>query len=82
MNEDEQLCRIFASEQDPPVDITDDNLREVMDETRYERCRRWLVDVFFPPHNFDLNKQENEEAIGGTVVKVITKSSSGLETSL
>lgn len=74
MNEDEELCRMFAAEQDPPIQVSDATLRKLMDETRYERCRRWLESVFFPPHNFDLNKQEAEEAIGGTVVKVITKS--------
>jgi replicative DNA helicase len=72
MNEDEELTRIFASEEG--IEVTDEGLRELMDKTRYERAKRWLLNIFFPPRNFQLNVDSTEEAIGGSVVKVVTKS--------
>lgn len=72
MNEDEELTRMFAAEND--ILVTEEGLRELMDRTRYDRIRRWVVDNFYPPRNFDMNVESREEAIGGTVVKVVTKS--------
>jgi len=72
MNEDEELARIYASEQG--VEVNDEGLRKLMDDTRYWRIRDWLVAIFYPPRNFEMNTQESEEAIGGSVVKVVTKS--------
>lgn len=72
MNEDEELARLYASEQG--ITVTDETLKELMDATRYERSKRWLENIFFPPKNFELNVDAREEAIGGSVVKVITKS--------
>lgn len=72
MNEDEELCRIFASEEG--IEVSDTTLKQLMDDTRYERARQWLVGVFYPPRNFEMNIQEGEEAIGGSVVRVVTKS--------
>lgn len=72
MNEDTELCMNFASENSIQVDT--EGLRELMDRTRYARIRNWLLDIFFPPRNFQLNVQDEEQAIGGQVVKVITKS--------
>lgn len=71
-NEDEELARNFAA--DKGFEVTNENLRELMDRTRYSRMRAWLIDLFYPPRNFELNVEEREEAIGGTVVKVVTKS--------
>ena len=51
-----------------------ENMRDVMTKARYERIKRWLITVFFPEHNYDLAQQYTEEAIGGRVVKVVTKS--------
>lgn len=72
LNEDEELCRIFAAEEG--ITVTDEGLRELMDRTRYARVKQWLLDIFFPPRNFELNEDYREEAIGGQVVKVVTKS--------
>lgn len=72
MNEDEGVAMLFASEQG--IDTNSLDIQELMNQTRYERSRRWLVDIFYPPRNFDLTTDAREEAIGGSVVKVITKS--------
>lgn len=72
MNEDEEIAMNFAAEEG--LKVTDEGMRELMDRTRYERAKRWLLDIFFPPRNFDLSQDFQEEAIGGTVVKVVTKS--------
>lgn len=72
MNEDEGIALLFAAEEGYEADSFD--LAALMDLTRYERARRWLVDIFYPPRTFDLNTDAREEAIGGSVVKVITKS--------
>lgn len=71
-NEDEQVAFDFAAEND--IDPSEDNMRELMDIARYERCKRWIFDIFFPPRNFEMNTDAREEAIGGSVVKVVTKS--------
>ncbi len=72
MNEDEELAMIFASENG--VEVSTEGLRELMTATRYERSKRWLEDIFFPPRNFEMSQDAHEEAIGGSVVKVVTKS--------
>lgn len=53
---------------------TAENMKEVLDLARAERIRRWLLNIFFTEHNFDLNSFYSEQAIGGQVVKVITRS--------
>jgi hypothetical protein len=72
MNEDEELARQFAAEND--IEGSDEGIKELMDRTRYERAKRWLLNIFFPPRNYQLSVDSSEEAIGGSVVKVVTKS--------
>lgn len=72
MNEDEQLARQFAAEE--AIEVTDAGLKELMDRTRYARIRSWLIGIFFQPRNFTATEDSREEAIGGSVVKVVTKS--------
>ena len=72
MNEDEELARNFAAEQG--VEVSDESLRDLLDKTRYARIREFIIDAFYPPRNFDLSIDSHEEAIGGSVVKVVTKS--------
>ena len=72
MNEDEELARIFASEEG--IEVSDETLRDLMDQTRYARSLSWLENLFFPPKNFQLNVDSREQAIGGRVVTVVTKS--------
>lgn len=71
-NEDEQIAEQFAAEHD--IDTGTVDMRRLMDKVRYERAKNWLLNVFFPPRTFDLSTQDSEQAIGGQVVKVITKS--------
>lgn len=72
MNEDEELARLYSFEEG--INMDEVALRDLMDETRYYRIKQWLLGLFFPPINFGLTKDDHEEAIGGTVVKVVTKS--------
>lgn len=72
MNEDEELCRMFAAENG--FEVTDESLKQLMDDTRYARISNWLLSIFFPPRNFEMSVDSHEEAIGGSVVKVVTKS--------
>lgn len=73
LNEDETEARLFAAEEG--VEVSDETMKNLMDRTRFERIRKWLVEgIFYPPRNFELNVDSKEEAIGGTVVKVVTKS--------
>lgn len=72
MNEDEEIARLFAAEND--IEVTEKGLKELMDATRYSRSLKWLENIFFPPRTFELNIDSTEEAIGGSVVKVVTKS--------
>jgi len=72
LNEDEELAMIYAS--DEGLEVTPEGLRELLDRTRYARIQQWLLAIFFPPRNFQLNVDSKEEAVGGTVVKVVTKS--------
>lgn len=71
-NEDESTALELAAEFG--YDANAENMREVMNRARVERLKRWLLGVFFPEHNFDLNQFSTEEAIGGQVVRVVTKS--------
>jgi uncharacterized protein (DUF736 family) len=71
-NEDETTALEVATELG--FDANHDNMRAVMDLARVERIKRWLLNVFTPEKNYDLNQFYSEEAIGGQVVKVITKS--------
>lgn len=71
-NEDESTALTIAAEMG--YDATHDNMRQVMNDARFERVKRWLLGVFFPENNFGLNESSFEEAIGGSVVKVVTKS--------
>lgn len=71
-NEDEATALEVANELG--FDANHDNMRQVMDMARVERIKRWLLNVFTPEKNYDLNQFYSEEAIGGQVVKVITKS--------
>lgn len=71
-NEDKDIALEFAQEKEIPV--TEESLKEVMDMARYERAKRWLFAIFFPERNFAPTNDAREEAIGGSVVKVVTKS--------
>jgi hypothetical protein len=71
-NEDEATALEIANEMG--MQATHENMREVMNQARLERIKRWILNVFMPEKNFDLNTFYSEEAIGGQVVKVITKS--------
>jgi hypothetical protein len=71
-NEDESTAMTWAASQG--IIANHENMRDVMEKTRYERCKRWLLSVFFPEHNYDLSSNSREEAIGGQVVKIVTKS--------
>lgn len=71
-NEDESTALSIAHELG--FDANHENMRHVLDQARTERVRRWLLSIFFPENNFGLNEQSTEEAIGGSVVKVVTKS--------
>lgn len=72
LNEDEELTRLFASENG--IEVTEEGLKDLMDRTRYARIRAWLIGIFFQPRNFQPSEDAREEAIGGSVVKVVTKS--------
>lgn len=71
-NEDESTALGIAAEMGFQANAG--NMREVMNQARIERIKRWLLSVFFPERNFDLNTFYDEEAIDGQVVRVITKS--------
>lgn len=71
-NEDQQIALQLAAENG--WNVTEDNVREVMDQARYERVKQWLLGIFFPEKNFQPSEDAKEEAIGGQVVKVVTKS--------
>lgn len=72
LNEDETLARLFAAKHG--FDVTEDGLHDLMNQTRYARVLEWLLSIFFPPRNFQPTNDFAEEAIGGSVVKVVTKS--------
>lgn len=72
MNEDEALARLYAAEHG--FEVTEEGLHELMNRTRYARAQEWLLNIFFPPRNFLPTNDFQEEAIGGSVVKVVTKS--------
>jgi hypothetical protein len=71
-NEDIELATLYAAEHE--IEMSEETLRQVMDHTRHERIKRWLLAIFFPQRNFQLSIDAHEEAIAGTVVKVVTKS--------
>lgn len=71
-NEDESTALTIAAEMG--YEANHDNMRQVMNDARLERVKRWLLGVFFPENNFGLNETSFEEAIGGSVVRVVTKS--------
>jgi hypothetical protein len=71
-NEDQQIAIEYAAELG--IEVTADNLKEVMNIARYERAKRWLLAIFFPERNFQATNDAKEQAIGGQVVKVVTKS--------
>jgi len=71
-NEDDQLAFAWAAENG--MTPTVEAMRQIMDEVRFERVKQWCLDIFFPPRNFEPTTDFVEQAIGGSVVKVITKS--------
>lgn len=71
-HEDPQAAIVIARENGIPVDET--NEKFFLDEMRYLRVRDWLFGFFWPAPA-DPVAGIQEEAIGGTLVQVVTKSS-------
>lgn len=71
-HEDPQAALIMARENNLDVDKTDEKV--FLNEMRYLRIRDWLYD-FFWPKTAQSQEGVQEEAIGGTIVQVYTKSS-------
>ncbi len=71
-HEDPQAALVIARENN--LDIDKDDERTFLNEMRYLRVRDWLFD-FFWPKPAQSNEQIREEAVGGTIVQVFTKSS-------
>lgn len=71
-NEDDGIAFEFAAEQG--WEVNEDTMKQIMDATRYERMKQWLTGIFYPPRNFQPTNDASEQAIGGQVVKVVTKS--------
>lgn len=71
-HEDPQAALVIA--RDNNVMIERDDERVFLNEMRYLRVRDWLFDFFWPKTS---QSKENirEEAVGGTIVQVYTKSS-------
>ena len=73
LNEDESTALLIAH--DLGITATHENMREVMNTARFERIKRLILADFFPENSFAASSAFDEQAIGGTVVKVVTKSS-------
>lgn len=71
-HEDPQAALVIARENNLDIDKTDE--KHFLDEMRYLRVRDWLFD-FFWPKGTENTEGIKEEAIGGTIVQVYTKSS-------
>lgn len=71
-NEDQGIALAYAAELG--IDTNELGMKHIMDLARYERAKRWLLAIFFPESSFQASNDSREEAIGGQVVKVITKS--------
>jgi hypothetical protein len=71
-HEDPQAALVIARENNLDVDKSDE--KTFLDEMRYYRVRDWLFGVFWP-QPVTSGPEVREEAIGGTLVQVFTKSS-------
>lgn len=71
-HEDPQAALVIARENNLDVDKSDE--KTFLDEMRYYRVRDWLFGVFWP-QPVTSGPEIREEAIGGTLVQVFTKSS-------
>lgn len=71
-HEDPQAALVIARENNLDVDKTDEKV--FLNEMRYYRIRDWLFGVFWP-QPVTSGPEIREEAIGGTLVQVFTKSS-------
>lgn len=71
-HEDPQAALIIARENN--LDIDKDDEVHFLNEMRYLRVRDWLFDYFWPKGT-ETQEGVKEEAIGGTIVQVYTKSS-------
>lgn len=71
-HEDPQAALVIARDNNLDVDKTDE--KTFLDEMRYLRVRDWLFGVFWP-QTAQAAPEIREEAIGGTIVQVFTKSS-------
>jgi hypothetical protein len=71
-HEDPQAALVIARENNIAIDS--DNEKTFLDEMRYLRVRDWLFD-FFWPRGSESKEGIREEAVGGTIVQVYTKSS-------
>ena len=71
-HEDPQAAMAIARENNVAIDA--ENEKAFLDEMRYLRIRDWLFGYFWKPKTTPQN-QVSEEAIGGTIVQVFTKSS-------
>ena len=72
MNEDRDEAIDWAASN--RIDVTPESMREIMDKSRFERVKRWLLAIFFTENNYTLNTQSNETVVDGQVVRIITKS--------
>lgn len=71
-HEDPQAALVIARENNLDVDKSDE--KTFLNEMRYYRVRDWLFGVFWP-QPITSGPEIREEAIGGTLVQVFTKSS-------
>ncbi len=71
-HEDPQAALVMARENNIDIDREDEKV--FLNEMRYLRVRDWLFD-FFWPKKADEQERIHEEAVGGTIVQVYTKSS-------
>lgn len=71
-HEDPQAALVIARENNLDVDKSDEQV--FLNEMRYYRVRDWLFGVFWPV-SAQARAEVQEEAIGGTIVQVFTKSS-------
>lgn len=71
-HEDPQAALVIARENSLDIDKTDEAV--FLNEMRYLRVRDWLFGYFWPRITED-KSQILEEAVGGTIVQVYTKSS-------
>lgn len=71
-HEDPQAALVIARENNVAIDS--ENQKTFLDEMRYLRIRDWLFDFFWTKKPKSLDGV-HEEAVGGTIVQVYTKSS-------